>query len=127
MFDFSILFYFILQIDANNNVRWSMCSMTWYKTVTYRKSRVYANNTTELGRAISFWLARKSFSTTVSNDLSRANQIDMTGPNSVVLFAQTIVCSLCNYYKCEYRKLSNGLYNTEYKYIWTYNLRLRLM
>ena len=36
--------------------------------------------------------------TTVSNDLSRANQIDMTGPNSVVLFAQTLVCSLCNYY-----------------------------
>ena len=35
---------------------------------------------------------------TVSNDLSRANQIDMTGPNSVVLFAQTLVCSLCNYY-----------------------------
>ena len=29
---------------------------------------------------------------------SRANQIDMTGPNSVVLFAQTLVCSLCNYY-----------------------------
>ena len=34
----------------------------------------------------------------VSNDLSRANQIVMTGPNSVVLFAQTLVCSLCNYY-----------------------------
>ena len=52
--------------------------MGWYKTVTYRKTRVCANNTTELGRA---------------------NQIDMTGPNSVVLFAQTLVCSLCNYYK----------------------------
>ena len=63
--------------------------MGWYKTVTYRKTRVCANNTTELGRVISFWLARKSFSTTVSNDLSRANQIDMRGPNSVVLFAQT--------------------------------------
>ena len=31
---------------------------------------------------------------TAWNDLSRANQIDM----AVVLFAQTIVCSLCNYY-----------------------------
>ena len=51
------------------------------------------------GVSYHFWLARKSFSTTVSNDLSRANQIDMTGPNSVVLFAQTLVCSLCNYYK----------------------------
>ena len=72
--------------------------MAWYKTVTYRKTQVCANNTTELGRVISFCLTRKFFSTTVSNDLSRANQIDMTGPNSVVLFAQTLVCSLCNYY-----------------------------
>ena len=72
--------------------------MGWYKTVTYRKTLLCANNTTELGRVISFLLVRKSFSTTVSNDLSRANQIDMTGPNSVVLFAQTLVCSLCNYY-----------------------------
>ena len=39
MFVFSILFYFILQIDAKNNVRLSICSMTWYKTVTYRKTR----------------------------------------------------------------------------------------
>ena len=71
--------------------------MAWYKTVTYRKTQVCAN-TTELGRVISFCLTRKFFSTTVANDLSRANQIDMTGPNSVVLFAQTLVCSLCNYY-----------------------------
>ena len=52
--------------------------MAWYKTVTYRKTRVCANNTTELGRVISFGFARKLFWTTVSNDLSRANQIDMT-------------------------------------------------
>ena len=31
------------------------------------------------------------FDQTASNDLSRANQIDMTGPNSVVSFAQTRV------------------------------------
>ena len=63
--------------------------MTWYKTVTYRKIWVCANNTTELG---------KSFLTTALNDLSRSNQIDITGPNSVVLFAQTLICSLCNYH-----------------------------
>ena len=53
---FSILFYlvFILQIDAKNNVRQSTCSMTLYKTVTYQKIRVYANNTIESGRVISF-------------------------------------------------------------------------
>ena len=34
---------------------------------------------------------------TVSKDL-RVNQNDMTCPNSVALFAQTLVCSLCNYY-----------------------------
>ena len=52
---------------------------------------VCANNTTELGSVISIWLARdKSFETVVENDL-RANQNDMTRPNSVVLFAQTRV------------------------------------
>ena len=60
------------------------------------KTQVCANNTTEMGRVI-FGLASKSFSTTVSNNLSRANQIDMTGPNSVVLLEHTLVCSLCNY------------------------------
>ena len=44
------------------------------------------------------WGVSYHFDWPVSNDLSRANQIDMTGPNSVVLFAQTLVCSLCNYY-----------------------------
>ena len=53
--------------------------------------RVCANKTTKLGPVISIWLARdKSFETVVSNDL-RANQNDMTSPNSVVLFAQTRV------------------------------------
>ena len=36
--------------------------------------------------------------TTASNALLHANQIDMTGTNSVVSFAQTLVCSLCYYY-----------------------------
>ena len=43
---------------------------------------------------------KNTLSVTVSNDLSRANQIDMTGPNSMVLFAQTLVCALC--YSCLY-------------------------
>ena len=51
---FSILFYFILQMDAKNNVRKSICSMTWYKAVTYLKTRVYVNDTTKFGRVISF-------------------------------------------------------------------------
>ena len=34
-------------------VRQVLFSMTWYKTVTYLKPRVYVNNTTELWRVIS--------------------------------------------------------------------------
>ena len=55
----------MLQIDAKYNVRQLIFSITWYKTVTYR---VYANNTIELERVISFRLARESFSATASND-----------------------------------------------------------
>ena len=72
--------------------------MTWYKTVTYRKTRVCGNYTTETGVCHIIVIGPQIFSPNDLNDLSRANQIDMTGPNSVVLFAQTLVCSLCNYY-----------------------------
>ena len=68
--------------------------MGWYKTVTYRKTRVCAINTTEFGACHIILIGPQM----VLERIIVANQIDMTGPNSVVLFAQTLVCSLCNYY-----------------------------
>ena len=63
--------------------------MTWYKTVKYKKLGFVQIIPPNWGVSYHFdW----------PGNLSRANQIAMTGPNSVVLFAQTRVCSLCNYF-----------------------------